>query len=173
LKEKAWYYEDVQIANLPTSFISEEARQAGEEFEHRQSKATKVKKSIAPKPQRSRRGRKPAFDPTKGFPISARAAQQLITGGFVKDERQVAAVKHRDTVSSDPSLMPQVARGASSRPGSDLIEPPQPQYPTPGPQVNFIYSQQPVSVAEHDQPIESFGSDTLPDSHSRVQFCRG
>ncbi|KAI9877439.1 MAG: hypothetical protein M1830_003896 [Pleopsidium flavum] len=141
LKEKAWYYEDVQRANLPTSFISEEARQAGEEFEHRQSKETKAKKAAAPKPQRPRHGRKPAFDPSKGFPISARAAEQLIKGGFLKEEQ------HQDTLLPNPSMGSQAGPSVSSGPGSHPVEPPQPQYPTPGPQVNFIYSQQPTAVS--------------------------
>ncbi len=82
--------EEVKKANLPTSSITEEAEQAGEVFEQRQRNGIKAQKSVTPKKpvpakqQRIKRAPKPPFDPVKGFPISAKAAEQLVKGGFLK-----------------------------------------------------------------------------------------
>lgn len=160
LKEKAWYYQDVQEANLPTSSISAEAEQAGEQFENEQSKIMKVKKPAAPKTTRVKRGRKPAFDPVKGFPISAKAAAQLVNGGFLRKELPAAAAHAHahGMASSNSSMMSYGAPIAADRPGLYLNQPVQPPYPTPGSQVNFVYSHQAVSVPDqrqrlHDQAL--------------------
>ena len=126
---------------MPTSHISEEAEQAGEQFEIKQGKSIKPKKRLTPKkapavkPQR-RRGRKLSFDPAKGFPIPAKAAEQLVKRGFIK---------RQDTVKQDTSLGSQVSQAAASGLGAQQGDALQGQYPTPGPQVNFIYSKRSVS----------------------------
>lgn len=141
LKERAWYYEDIKKANLPTSQISEEAEQAGEAFEISQSQSSKPKKPLTTKkpsvvkPPR-RRGRKLSFDPAKGFPISAKAAEQLVKGGFIK---------RQDTVTSTTSSMSHGPPAAANGPDSQLAESPQEHYPTAGAQANFVYSRRSVS----------------------------
>lgn len=142
LKEKAWYFEDIKKANLPTSEISEEAEQAGEAFEIKQSQSLKPKKSpTTKKPSvvkpRRQRGKKLSFDPAKGFPISVQAAQQLLKGGFIKLQ---------DTVTSTHPLASHVPAAANLGPESQLPQYPQEHYPTSGPRANFVYSRRSVSL---------------------------
>jgi hypothetical protein len=141
LKEKAWYFDDIKKANLPTSQISEEAEQAGEAFAIKQSQIPKSeqfptpKKPSAAKPRRPR-GTKLSFDPAKGFPISARAAEQLVKGGYMK---------HPDTVPSAASLASRVPPAADLAPGPQLPRSPQEPYPPSAHQANFVYSRRSVS----------------------------
>ena len=74
---------------MPTSVISEEALEAGRRFGTRETGAKKpaVQKPSVPKvkPLGVRAGRKPTFDPSKGFALSSQAADRLLASGFVKE----------------------------------------------------------------------------------------
>lgn len=80
---------------MPTSVITEEALEAGRRYANREvgTKKSAVQKPSTPKakPLGARRGRKPEFDPSKGFALSIQAADRLIASGFVKEGVAIGA----------------------------------------------------------------------------------
>ncbi len=145
---------EVKKANLPTSSITEEAEQAGEAFEQRQGNGIKAWKSLTPKKpaparqERAKREPKPPVDPAKGFPISAKAAEQLIKGGFYKGP----ITQH--------SSAPQIAPSGGGRTASQTVGAVQHQYPTPDSNANFVYPK-PAQPVSSETPLQRFWKTTI------------
>lgn len=114
--------------NLPTSEISQEAIQAGLDYDPKKGKETNPSQSKG-------RQRKPVIDPAKGFPISEQAARILISKGAVDRRPKVSMASSSSTQSltlAAPSNAAAVSGGLSTTTF--------PYLPTPDPTANFVFS---------------------------------
>lgn len=124
-KAKPWYHDQVVAANLPTSEISHEAMQAGLDYDP---------KRTYPSPSK-RRNRKPTIDPGKGFPISEKAANILISKGAVDRRPKVSMASFSST-----ETMTTVAPSSIAPVPGGLSATTFPYLPTPHPTANFVFS---------------------------------
>lgn len=120
-------------ANLPTSEISQEAMQAGLDYDPKNPKNPGKSKETSPK-QSKKRPRKPTIDPKKGFPISEEAAKVLVSKGVVdrRPKSLVAQLNDQPATTAEQSSLFTVPGGLSAENASYM--------PGPHPAANFLFS---------------------------------
>lgn len=128
-KSKPWYADHINDVQLPTSVISDEAIQAGRDYDPNGNKIEKIPKSS---PARRRRGGKLAFDPYVGIPISDEAAELLIASGAPDRRNRPASVPVPVYSGVTPFRVSPVPHGLSAH--SELYN------PSPVEQSNFVFS---------------------------------
>ena len=115
-KERVWYHDQLAEANLPTSTISSAALRAGMVI------GPKTAKLPAPPPPKKRRARaKEEIDPSKGFVIPKKAANDLAANG-VPGARKTRgrSSSSSTTIAADPANTASVGVGSGALAAHDV-----------------------------------------------------